>query len=193
MKSKKINTMVKVGMLSAIAVILQYLGSMMGIKVGGFLDVEISDYPAIIGALALGPVPGLLIELIKNLIHLLITHTGFIGEAANFAVNGVFVLVVGIIYQRFKTKKGALLSLFVGTVIMTIAAIATNYFVMLPLYMPTAPPQVRLSIVLSLITPFNFARGMVLSLITMLTYKKLSPILHNKEDFRNETGTRNNQ
>ncbi len=178
MNSKKINTMVKIGMLAAIAVILQYIGSIIGIRVGGFLDVEISDYPAIIGALALGPVPGVLIELIKNLIHLLITRTGFVGEFANFAVNGVLVLVIGLIYKYNKTKKGALIALLFGTLAMTAAAIATNYFVMLPLYMPQAPPAARLSLVLSLITPFNFMRGLLLSVITFVTYKNLSPILH---------------
>lgn len=178
MTSKKINTMVKIGMLAAIAVILQYIGSIIGIRVGGFLDVEISDYPAIIGALALGPVPGVLIELIKNLIHLLITRTGFVGEFANFAVNGMLVLTIGLIYKYNKTKKGALIALLCGTLAMTAAAIATNYFVMLPLYMPQASPAARLSLVLSLITPFNFIRGLLLSVITLVTYKNLSPILH---------------
>ncbi len=178
MINKKTNMIAKIGMLSAIAVILQYIGSAMGLRVGGFLDIELSDFPAIIGALALGPVPGVFVELIKNLIHLLITRTGFIGEAANFAVNGVFVFVIGMIYKHNKTKKGALIALFAGTLVMTVSAIITNYFVMLPLYMPAALPAERLNIVLSLITPFNFIRGCVLSIITLVTYKKLSPLLH---------------
>ncbi len=175
---KKTNTIAKIGMLSAIAVILQYIGSAVGLRVGGFLDVELSDFPAIIGSLALGPVPGIFVELTKNLIHMLITRTGFIGEVANFAVNGILVFVIGIIYKHNKTKKGALIALFAGTLVMTVAAIAVNYFVMLPLYMPAAQNAERFNIVLNIITPFNFLRGCALSAITLVTYKKLSPLLH---------------
>ena len=95
MKNEKIKFITKVGMLSAIAVILQYLGTVIGLRIGGFLDVELSDYPAIIATLAIGPTAGVLTELIKNLIHLTMSTTGFVGELANFIVNGVFVLTAG--------------------------------------------------------------------------------------------------
>ena len=71
------NKIVKTAALAAIAFILQVIGSMIGLRVGGFLDVEISDYPAIIGAFALGPLYGVMIELVKNLLHCTITNTGF--------------------------------------------------------------------------------------------------------------------
>ena len=178
MKNEKIKFITKVGMLSAIAVILQYLGTVIGLRVGGFLDVELSDYPAIIASLAIGPAAGVLTELIKNLIHLTISSTGFIGEFANFIVNGVFVFTAGVIYKRNKTKKGAYSSLFIGTIALCAAAVFANLFIMLPLYMPGAPLSERMNIVITLITPFNLVRGAAISAITLLTYKGLSPILH---------------
>ena len=176
-KSKKLNRIVKIALLSAIAFMLQTLGSAMGLKVGGFLEIEISDLPALVGAFALGPLAGFTIELIKNALHCFITSTGFVGELANLAVNGIFVSVAGIIYKHKKTKKTALVSMLAATLAMSAAGILTNLFIMLPLYMPDAEFSVRLGIVLSTITPFNLVKGAVLSVITFLSYKKLKPLL----------------
>ncbi len=174
----KTNYLIKIGLLSAIAFILQAIGSMMSIKVSGFLEVEFSDLPAIVGTLSLGPIAGAMIELIKNLLHLPMSSTGFVGEFANFVVNGTFVFVIGIFYKFNKTKKGAIIALVLGSIVMPISAALINYFIMLPLYMPAASYAMKLSLVLTTITPFNFARAVVLSLITVFCYKRISPILH---------------
>lgn len=178
MNKTKTNYLIKVGLLSAIAFILQAIGSMMSLKVAGFLEIEFSDLPAIVGSLSLGPVAGVLIELIKNLLHLPMSSTGFVGEFANFVVNGTFVLVIGAFYKFNKTKKGAIVALLLGSVVMPLVAAMVNYFVMLPLYMSAASHSVKLNLVLTTITPFNFVRAIVLSFITVFCYKRLSPILH---------------
>ncbi len=171
----KTNTITKIAVLAAIAAILQYISMFIPFKVGGFLDLDISDFPAIIGSLALGPIAGVLIELIKNLIHLPVSTTGYVGEFANFVVNGVFVLTIGLIYHFNKTKKGALLSLICGTIIMTGMAMLSNRYLLLPLF--KIPTLERWSLVFTLITPFNFARGLVLSALTFISYKKLRILL----------------
>lgn len=163
-------------MLSAMAAVLQLLASLIP-RVAGFLDVEFSDLPAIIGTLALGPLCGVLVEALKNIIHCAFTTTGFVGELANFVVNGTFVLVLGLIYKSHKTKKTAMLGFAAATVIYTLAAMAANYFLMFPLYMPDAPRDVVWAMILSTVTPFNLVKGVVLSAITLLIYKKLSPII----------------
>ena len=167
----------RAGVLAAIAFILQVIGSMMGLKVSGFLEIELSDFPAIIGALALGPLWGVGIELVKNLLHLSVSSTAFVGEFANFVVNGVYVFTLGIIYGKMRTKKGAVISLIVGGIVMVVAAMFTNLYIMLPLYMSGAPFLAKLKLVLSVITPFNAGRALVLSVITLFSYKKLSPLL----------------
>ena len=107
-----------------------------------------------------------------------VTTSGGIGELANLIINGLFVATVGMIYKFNKTKKGAYLSLLTGTLVLVVAAVVINLYLMLPLYMPQASLSSRLNIVLTIITPFNFVRGAVLSAVTLATYKRLSPLLH---------------
>ncbi len=177
MRRNKTDFTVKVGVFAAVAFVLQVLGSLMQIKVAGFLEIEISDLPAIIVSLALGPWAGVAVEFLKNLLHCAMTSTGFVGEAANFAVNGIFVFVCGTIYLKHKTKKIAALSLGVATAVMSLMSMATNLFVMLPLYMPAVSFADRLSLTISVIVPFNIVRGICLSVLTMAIYKRISRFL----------------
>lgn len=177
MRKNKIDFIVKVGAFAAIAFVLQIIGSMMAIKVAGFLEVEISDLPAMIIAFAVGPVAGVMVELIKNLLHLTVSSTGFVGELANFVINGIFVFVCGTLYRRNKTRKGAVISLIVATLVMTVSGVLVNCFMMLPLYMPQADFAERLTLAMYTIAPFNLVRGSALSVITILIYKRISGLL----------------
>ena len=174
-KTNKTRLLVFVGIFSAISFFLQLL---FPYKVGGFLDIELSDLPALIITFAYGPVSGIVCELIKNLLHATISTTGLVGEFANFIINGTFCLTAGLIYKFNKSFKGAILSLVFATLAMSVAGIFVNLFIMLPLYMPTAPISVKMPLVLYTILPFNVVKGIVISFITMLIYKKISPILH---------------
>ena len=175
MKTRKI---VMIGMLSALAFLLQLL--IVPYRVGGFLEIEISDLPAIIGTLAYGPVTGVIIELIKNILHLPFSTTGYIGEVANFVMNGIYVFTVGMIYSHIKTKKGAYIALSVGTLAMALGGIVANLFIMIPYFMPAAPFMEKLNLVLFTITPFNIVKGIVTAVITILIYKRISPLLKDK-------------
>lgn len=176
MKKSNVHKTVKIGVLAAIAYLLQMLGSFMGLKIAGFLEIEFSDLPALIGALALGPASGVFIELIKNLLHCLSTSTGFVGEFANFVVNSSMVLTTGLIYRLCHSRRGAVIGMSAGVLLMTLAGIAVNLYIMLPLYMPDSDFAFRLALALSTIAPFNLCRGAVLSVITFLCYKKLRAV-----------------
>ena len=172
-KTKKI---VMIGVFSAIAFVLQLIVPFP--KVGGFLEIEISDLPALILAFAYGPLSGVICELMKNILHgLTFTSTGYVGELANFVINGVFVGVAGLIYMNKKTFKVAIVSLIAATLAMAVAGIFVNLYIMLPLYMPTAPLSATMPLVMGTIFPFNLAKGVGISLITMLIYKRISPII----------------
>ncbi len=171
------NKIVKIGVLTAIAYLLQMLGSFMGLKVAGFLEIEFSDLPALLGALAMGPACGVAIEFFKNLLHCLSTSTGFVGELANFVINGTFVLVAGLIYKSNRTRKGAVFAMAAATVLMTLAGVFANLYIMLPLYMPDAAFDFKMQLVLFTIVPFNLCRGAALSIITFFCYKKLKGAL----------------
>ena len=177
MKKSKIDLVVKVGVFSAIAFVLQWIGSMMPFKVGGFLEIEFSDLPAVIMAFSMGPVAGVLVELIKNILHTPITTTGFVGEFANFVINGCYVLVCGLVYRKMRTKKGAVIAMIMGILSLVITGFFVNLLVMLPLYMPDAPFGAKLAIVAGTIIPFNFVKGIVQGIITMFIYKKISVLL----------------
>ncbi len=177
MGKKRIDFITKVGVFSAIAFVLQMMGNLFP-KVGGFLEIEFSDLPALIMSLALGPWAGVAVEFIKNLLHAItMNSTGFVGDLANFVINGIFVFVCGAIYQKNRTKKGAIVALLISTVVLVISAFFVNLFVMLPLYLGHLPFEARLEIDLLTIAPFNLARGIALSLITIFIYKKISRFL----------------
>ena len=171
----KNSLVVKIGVFSAIAFVLQLLH--FPFKVGGFLEIEFSDLPAIILSFAEGPFAGVLVELIKNLLHMAATSTGFVGEFANFLTSGAFVFTLGIIYKNNKTKKNAVLALLSATVVLAIFAFFLNLYIMLPLYMKGADFAVKLKIAAFTITPFNICKGLVLSAITLLIYKHISRLI----------------
>lgn len=192
--TEKTKWIAKTGILSAFAIILMYLEfSIPFMPV--FLKFDFAEIPALLGSFALGPWSGLLIEFIKNLSHLPFSHTGFVGELSNFIICGSFVFAAGLIYQRKKTKKGAIISLIVGTLVMTTLGVFVNYFINLPFYfnvmglnmndiigMTAAAGNTLVKDMRTLISfvfvPFNIFKGVVISLIVMTIYKKISPILH---------------
>ncbi|NLB81928.1 MAG: ECF transporter S component [Clostridiaceae bacterium] len=156
-----------------------------------FLQIDASDLPAVLCSFAIGPAWGIAVQLIKNLIHMLATKTMVAGEVANFLIGAAFVLPAGVVYNKIHTKKGAILGLTLGTVFMTVIGILTNYFITLPLYSRLMPidaiielsskanPYIKdvFTLILYGITPFNFFKGVAISLLSLLIYKPLSPIL----------------
>jgi riboflavin transporter FmnP len=181
----------KIGILSAIAVILMFFEVPLPMM-PSFLKLDASELPAIIGAFVLGPMAGVGIEFIKNLLHAANTQTMGIGEIANFLVGVAFILPAGYLYQKDKSQGGAILSLIMGTFSMMLAASLLNYFILLPLYQAmlhfpleqiitlgtVANPQIvdLKSFITMAIAPFNLIKGIVISVFTLLIYKKISPI-----------------
>lgn len=192
-KLTRTHYLVKVGLLSAVAAIVmffEFMVPMMPI----FLKMDLSEIPVLLGTFALGPAAGIAIEFIKNLVHAFSTSTYGIGEVANFVVGIAFVIPAGIIYRKKRNKSGALLALTAGTVSMSLVAAVMNYLVFIPLYQwvlhwpldaminlgtKANPAIVDLkSLIVLGIVPFNLLKGIIISVATLLVYKKLSPILH---------------
>lgn len=198
MKQTNLNKMIKISLLSVMAFVLMFLEFPLPVF-PNFLQIDLSDLPALLGAFALGPVSGILIELFKNILHIVFkgTQTGFIGEFANFMVGSIFVATAGIIYKMRKSKKTAILGLIAGTVVMSLCASVLNYTILLPLYAKIfkAPIEAFVAmgtainsniktvkdLVLLSILPFNLLKGIVVSAVTIPVYKSVSPILHREE------------
>lgn len=194
MNNKRLSKLIKISILSAMGLLLMFIEFPLPIF-PEFLKIDFSDVPAILGTFALGPFAGMLIELLKNLLHLLLlSKTGGIGELANFIVGAAFVMSAGFVYKRNKSRVGALIALFVGIVVSSIVASIGNYYVFLPLYESVLGfpmeaivgmgkainPSIKdlNTFIAYSILPFNLLKGLIISLITFLSYKKLSPILH---------------
>lgn len=180
MRNSKLNLMTKIGVLSALAYIVMFFEFPLPFF-PPYLKIDLSDIPAIIGAFALGPVAGTIVELVKNILHLITkTETGGVGELANFLTGASFVIAASLIYFKNKSKKNAVIGLSVGTVVMTIVMCLANYYILLPFYtgMPSTAETIKLIMASTL--PFNLVKGIMVSIITILIYKSLSPILHRK-------------
>ena len=183
----------KIGILAAIGVILMFFEVPVPMM-PSFLKLDASELPGIMGAFVLGPMAGVFIELIKNILHLGSSQTVGIGEMANFLVGASFVAPVGYFYQKNSTYKGAILALVVATFSMMIAASLLNYFILIPLYQvvlhfpldqmialgTVANPHIidLPSFIIMAIAPFNLLKGVIISIFTMMIYKKVLPILH---------------
>ena len=178
-------------LLSAIAFILQYI-ELPVFFMPGFIKFDFSDLPALLAAFSLGPVYGVVTELIKNLIHLPVSNSAMIGELSNFILGAAFVFTAGLIYKKDRTRKGALLGSIIGAAVMAVVSLPINYYVVYPIYENFMPleniigayqailPRVKTlwQCLLVFNVPFTLLKGLVDVLITFLIYKKLSPILH---------------
>ena len=195
LKKRRVSTlsMVKVAVLAGIAYALMFLEMPVPLF-PGFLKIDLSDMPAIVAGLALGPIAGFAVEAVKNFLHLITaTSTGGVGEIANIVVGSSFVVVASLVYRSEKSLKALIKGFALGTIAMVIIGSAMNYFVMLPFYgqimgleaiigMGTAiNPNVKdlLSFVLWFIAPFNLVKGIVISIITIPLYKKIEKLIKN--------------
>lgn len=183
-----------IGMLSAIAFLLMYLDFSVPFM-PSFIKMDISELPALIGSFAMGPVEGIIICLVKNLLHLMKTSTGGVGELSNFILGAAFTGVAGFFYKKMKTKKGALIGSLIGALAMAVISIVTNYYIVYPIYtnfmpmeaiigayqaiLPSADSLLKCLIIFNM--PFTFVKGMLSVLITFLIYKRISPIIKGDE------------
>jgi riboflavin transporter FmnP len=191
----KTRKLVEIGMLGAIATVLMLFEFPIPFIAPPFYELDFSEVPVLVGAFALGPMAGAAIELVKILINLLIngTATAFVGEIGNYILGCSFVIPAAIIYKKKKSKKNALIAMVVGTIAMTIFGCILNAYVLLPTYAAAFGMPIDaivemgsiingnitnvMTFVIMAVAPFNILKGIMVSLITMLIYKHISPIL----------------
>ena len=177
MKTKTLNTnrFIKLSLLSAIAVILMYIDFPV-IPIFPWLKIDLSDVPALMGAFAFGPLAGVIIELMKNLLILIVkgTGTGFVGELANFLVGVALVWPAALVYKKNKTKKTAILEMALGVLCIEVVGILANVYLLLPAYgMAMSKAELMQYVTVGLI-PFNGIKSILVCGITYALYKKVS-------------------
>ena len=190
-----IRYMARIAVLTAIASVLMLLEMPLWFA-PGFYKLDISEAVILMGGFAMGPGAAILIEFLKNLINILLngTTTAYIGELANFITGCSFVVPAALIYKYHKNKKGALISMVVGSLSLMMIGSLLNYFVLIPAFsqfynLPieniismgaAVNPLVSdlKSLVICAVAPFNLVKGIVCSTLAMLLYKRVSKILH---------------
>lgn len=189
-------TVAQIGMLAAVATVLMLFEIPLPFA-PSFYELDFSEVPVLVGCFAMGPAAGACIELIKILLNFIIngTITAGVGEIANLLIGCSFVIPAGIIYHRRHTKNGALIGMTVGTLFMTIVGCFLNAYILLPAYAKAFETPIDalvgmgtavnakitdlFTFVAFAVAPFNLLKGVLVSLIVLLIYKKISPILHN--------------
>ena len=187
-----------IGMLSALAVILQIFEFPLLFLAPGFYKLDFSEVPVMIAGFGLGPVAGVLTELLKNVLKVLFrgTTTAFVGDYANFCVGCSLVIPATIIYGIIKTKKGAIIGCIAGTVVITLFGSIFNAVYLLPAFAKFYDwpledilemghkifPQFETFSVTTFVTvcvaPLNFIKGAAVSIIVMLIYKPISRVIN---------------
>lgn len=197
-RAKTINVryMTMTAMLSAISFILMFLDFNVPLM-PSFIQMDFSELPALIGAFAMGPVSGVVICLIKNLLHLMMSTTGGVGELCNFLLGAAFVIPAGYFYQKKKARKNALVGAFIGALSMAVFSVFFNNFLVYPIYYNFMPMETiigaykaaasvlkinftwntMLPYLIAFNMPFTFVKGLADVLLTFLLYKHISPII----------------
>jgi riboflavin transporter FmnP len=131
---------------------------------------------------------------VKSLIGLTHSSSAGVGELADFIMGLCLLLPASMLYQRNKTRKTAILGLIAGTVCMVIVSVFVNKWIMLPFYMGAFHMSMEelvaaahwggvdseWKLLLMITAPFNLIKGLVISLLTAMLYKRVSPLLHGK-------------
>ena len=182
--------MTTIAMLSAVSTVLMFLSFNVPL-VPSFLKMDLSELPALLAAYALGPVSGVVVCFVKNLLNLPFSTTSGVGELSNFLLGAMFVLPAGWIYKRKKNRFRAFLGAIAGAMCMAGASFLTNYFIVYPMYMNFMPLESIMGMYQAINShvetlaqalvlfniPFTFIKGMLNVLLAFCIYKPLSPVL----------------
>ena len=184
------------GMLSAVAFVLMYVEFPIPALIPAFIKLDVSDLPELLAAFALGPVWGVIVTLLKNILFSILhgTSSNYVGELCNFLLGSVFSFTAGLIYHKSKSRESALLGAIAGAALMALVSVPVNYFVVYPAYVvvygmpmeaiigmyqtirPGADSLMKCLVAFNL--PFTFCKGLLDVVLCFLIYKPLSPILH---------------
>ena len=178
----------------AILTAISFILFLIQVPIVAFYKLDVSNIHVLLGALSMGTVPGVIILALKCCLALLRTTSAGVGDLADFIMGAALVIPASVIYNRNKTRKTALVGMAVGTLCMVVAGVLANKFIMLPFYMGAYHMDMNgilkfanvggidseWKLLLLITGPFNLLKGVVLSVVTGLIYKPLSPILHAK-------------
>ncbi len=182
------------GMFGALGAVLMLFEFPLPFIAPSFYELDLSEIPVLVGAFSMGPAAGAVIEIVKILVKLVIkpTSTGFVGEFANICIGCSLVVPAALVYRFKRTKKGAIIGMVVGTLCMALVGAVLNALIMLPFYSNFMPLEQIIqqgaeinpaisnvwTFAFLAVAPFNLVKGVIVSLITALVYKRISIMIH---------------
>ena len=195
-QTRRTHKLTVTAMLSTVAFLLMFIEFPVPALIPAFVKLDISDLPELLAAFSLGPLYGVLVTFLKNLLFVVLhgTSSAYVGELFNFIMGAVFSFSAGFLYQRNKSRKGALLGAVVGALLMAALSVPLNYFVVYPAYVvcyklpldaivgmyqairPSTDGLLECLLVFNI--PFTFFKGVLDVALCFLIYKPLSPLLH---------------
>lgn len=189
-RSQNVRFIVMTGVLSAVATVLMMLSFSVPFM-PSFIKMDFSELPALIASFSMGPISGVMVCLIKNLINLPMTTTGGVGELSNFLLGVCLVLPAGLVYRFRKNRRAAFLAALAGSAIMGLASLPLNYFLTYPIYAKILPIEAIVgmyqaifpgvdglfSCLLIFNVPYTFLKGLIDTLLTFVLYKRISPLI----------------
>lgn len=189
-KRVDVRKLVVTAMLAAVSTVLMFFSFNVPLM-PGFIKMDFSELPALLASFALGPVSGAAVCLVKNLVNVIFTSTGGVGELSNFILGCLFVVPAGWVYHYKRTAMGALLGSALGAFVMAAVSVLTNYYVVYPIYTAFMSMEAILGMyrainhnvknlwdaLLWFNMPFTFLKGLCSVAMCFLIYKPLSPIL----------------
>lgn len=175
-------------MLSSIATVLMKFNFPLP-ALPAFLKFDFGEVPAVIAILTMGPIAGILVELIKNILYWFLSGspTGVpVGEIANFVTGLLFIMPIYFIFNVFKHKKGLVGGVITGTVSMAVGMSLLNYLVFLPMYtyflnMPAVTGDALYTMIVLGILPFNLVKGIMIGVATVLLYSRMYKWIHQQQ------------
>ncbi|MGN1339219.1 MAG: ECF transporter S component [Oscillospiraceae bacterium] len=186
-----VRRLVFTALLAALSAVLMKFLSFPLPFIPAFITFDFSDVPAMLASLTMGPVSGLAVCLVKNLIGCFSSMTGCVGELSNFILCSCLVVPAGFIAKK-TGYKGVIIACIAGAVAMALIGVASNYFIVYPLYTAVMPMEAIIGMYKAILPsvdsliecllifnlPFTFAKGLIAALISVPLYKRLRPIFN---------------
>lgn len=188
MNNKKLRKLILVAILGSISTVLMQFNFPLP-ALPGFLKIDFSEIPAVMAIMTMGPVAGIGVELLKNVMHWFLSGspTGVpVGEIANFATGVLFIMPIYWIFMKYRSAKGLAAGLFAGTVAMAVGMSLLNYLVFLPMYtyflgMPAVTGNALYQMIILGILPFNLVKGVILLAISLMLYRSMEKWIHQQQ------------
>lgn len=181
-------------MLGALASVLMFFEFPIPMIIPSFIKMDFSELPALIASFSMGPVSGVAVCLIKNLVHLPMTTSGGVGNLANFLLGSAFVIPAGWLYRHKKGRVGALLGSLTGAAVSAVLSFPLNLFLTYPIYTKLMPLEEIIGMYQAILPfvdtvegcllifnlPFTLLKGILVTALTFLVYKPLSGFIKGK-------------